>query len=175
MRSGVRSREYLSFVDALMAAPPGQVGPTAADMLSSKLAIHPLYFEAVDSAVKTELQLCSENARWKTCRSETKSPHKTFEAGMSLKTNVSGDDARVENLPDLARELGMVEEYSRWLATEIRDNPLTKGKYYDQWAAKHHSGDKDGQAVGKVVRTQSREETPRNIPSRNVIDNKQTS
>jgi hypothetical protein len=175
MRSGIRSREYLSFVDALMGAPPGQVGPTAADMLSSKLAIHPLYFEAVDSAVKTEMQLCNENARWKTHRSETKTPHKTFEAGMSLKTNVPGGDDEVVNLPDLARELGMGEEYSRWLAKDIKENPWEKAKYYDRWVAKHHSGNKDGQAVGKAVRARPPEETPRNIPSRNVIDKKQTS
>ena len=41
LRNGARSSEYISFVEALLDAPPGQVGVTARDILLSKPVIHP--------------------------------------------------------------------------------------------------------------------------------------
>lgn len=60
LRNGMRSPEYLSFVNALFDAPPGRVGLTARALLSSKKAHHPLFVEMAEMILQTEIDMCKE-------------------------------------------------------------------------------------------------------------------
>ena len=64
LRNGARSPEYLSFVEALLDAPPGRMGVTAQALLSSKLALHPMFREIAEISVQAEIDICNES-RWK--------------------------------------------------------------------------------------------------------------
>jgi hypothetical protein len=67
LRDGWRSPEYLSLITALFNAPPGRVGATAHALLSSKLAIHPLFMEIARICVRAEMDIGNER-RWKMSR-----------------------------------------------------------------------------------------------------------
>ncbi len=64
LRNGGRSREYIRLFDALVDAQPGFVGVTAQALLSSKLALHPLFREIAEISVQAEIDMCNES-RWK--------------------------------------------------------------------------------------------------------------
>jgi hypothetical protein len=64
MREGSRSPEYLRLVTGLLSAPPGRVEATAQAVLSSKLAVHPLFTELAEISVQAEIDLCNES-RWR--------------------------------------------------------------------------------------------------------------
>jgi len=49
------------FLKALLDAPPGQVGLTAQGFLDSKEVVHPLYLEAAELSVQTEIAICEES------------------------------------------------------------------------------------------------------------------
>ena len=61
LRNGWRSREFLISLKALLDAPPGQVELTAQALLSSKQVLHPLFMEAVEMRVQTDLAMCKES------------------------------------------------------------------------------------------------------------------
>jgi len=63
LRDGWRSPEYINFLKALLDAPPGRVGVTAQALLSSKPALHPLFMEAAELSIQTEIDICEES-RW---------------------------------------------------------------------------------------------------------------
>ncbi len=88
LREGWRSPEYLSFVTALFNAPPGRVEATAHALLSSKLAIHPLFMEIARIGVRADMDIGNER-RWRRAgrdEIEKKNSFYTFEAGMCMKT-----------------------------------------------------------------------------------------
>jgi hypothetical protein len=52
LRHGARSAEFMNFVEALLAAPPGRVAEMARALLSTKWAIHPRFREFAEIAVQ---------------------------------------------------------------------------------------------------------------------------
>jgi hypothetical protein len=60
LRNGARSAEYISFVEALLDAPPGRVGVTAQALLASKQALHPMFKEIAEISVQAEIDICEE-------------------------------------------------------------------------------------------------------------------
>lgn len=60
MRSGSRSPEYINFLIALMNARPGMVTATAQALLASKPAVHPLFAEAAELCIQTEIDICAQ-------------------------------------------------------------------------------------------------------------------
>jgi hypothetical protein len=63
LRYGTRSSEYINFLEALLDAPVGRVGATADALLSSKPVLHPLFMEAAELGVETEIYLIKEFLR----------------------------------------------------------------------------------------------------------------
>ena len=63
LRNGGRSREYRNFLQALLDAPPCQVGWTAQTLLSSQRFQHPLFTEIAEICVQSEINIC-HNLRW---------------------------------------------------------------------------------------------------------------
>ncbi len=64
MREGSRSPEYLRLVTALLNAPPGRVEATAEALLSSRLAVHPLFTELAEISVQVEVDMVNAE-RWR--------------------------------------------------------------------------------------------------------------
>lgn len=69
LKNGTRSPEYIKFVEALFYAPAGRVAVTAQALLASKPVVHPLFVEAAELSVETEIYICQESrrrdARWR--------------------------------------------------------------------------------------------------------------
>jgi hypothetical protein len=61
LRHGARSPEYISFVEALLDAPGGQVGVTAQAILLSKPALHPMFREIAEISVQAEIDICDRS------------------------------------------------------------------------------------------------------------------
>ncbi len=64
MKDGMRSPEYLKFVKAVMDAPPGRVGQTALDLLSSQQVIHPLFMDMAKMIVHADFEI-SDGHQWR--------------------------------------------------------------------------------------------------------------
>ncbi|MGC9997175.1 MAG: hypothetical protein ABSE79_17795 [Terriglobia bacterium] len=64
MREGWRSPEYISLITALFNAPPGRAGAMAQALLSSKLAVHPLFTELAEICARAEIDIGNES-RWR--------------------------------------------------------------------------------------------------------------
>src|SRR5271166_6371758 len=60
MRHGMRSPEYISFVTALLNAPPCRVGATAHVLLSSMQVHHPVFEEIAQTIVQAEVNVCNK-------------------------------------------------------------------------------------------------------------------
>lgn len=63
VREGRRSPEYISLITALFNAPPGRVEAMAQVLLSSKLAVHPLFTEFAQICVRAETSMSNES-KW---------------------------------------------------------------------------------------------------------------
>jgi hypothetical protein len=63
-RHGIRSPEYINFLNALLDAPPGRVEMTARALLASQQVQHPIFLEAAELSIQVEIDLCAES-RWK--------------------------------------------------------------------------------------------------------------
>jgi len=71
LQSGMHSPEYINFVAALFNAPACQVELTAQALLASKPVVHPLFVEAAELAVQTEIAICEES-RFRRARANEK-------------------------------------------------------------------------------------------------------
>ena len=63
LRHGARSPEYINFLTALLAAPPGRMEVTARALLTSQQAQHPLFLEFAELAIQAEIEICEESRR----------------------------------------------------------------------------------------------------------------
>ena len=63
LRHGVRSPEYINFLNALLDAPPGRVAVTAQALLQSQEVLHPVFIEAAELSIQAEIDICEES-RW---------------------------------------------------------------------------------------------------------------
>jgi hypothetical protein len=61
LRNGARSPEDISFLNALLDAPPGQMRLTAQALLLSKQAHHPLFMEIAAMSVQAGIDICNES------------------------------------------------------------------------------------------------------------------
>lgn len=100
LRTGMRSRRFLNFYDALMAAMPGQIRRSAhTAMLPSYLARQPLYRQNVEDGVRTDPALSAEHA-------ETKSPWPAIQAGVPFK-QAGRRPAKVQQTPASTAQSGI--------------------------------------------------------------------
>ena len=63
LRHGARSPEYISFLEALLDAPPGRTAVTAQALLQSKRVLHPVFIEAAELSIQAEIDICEESRR----------------------------------------------------------------------------------------------------------------
>ena len=63
LRGGWRSPEYINLLKAILDAPPGRMGVTMQALLASKPVVHPLFREAAELGIQTEISICEENRR----------------------------------------------------------------------------------------------------------------
>ncbi|MGO8818326.1 MAG: hypothetical protein ACLQVG_27090 [Terriglobia bacterium] len=60
LRGGWRSPEYLRLITALFNEPPGLMAATARALISSKLAVHPLFIELAEIGARAEINIGNE-------------------------------------------------------------------------------------------------------------------
>jgi hypothetical protein len=77
MRDGWRSPESLRLITALVNAPPGRVGATARALLSSKVAVHPLFAEFAEIGAQTEIKKGNER-RWRRAGRDDREKRNSF-------------------------------------------------------------------------------------------------
>jgi len=65
MRNGMRSPECVSFLRALLDAPPGYVQETAEALLGPKPVVHPLFREFAELCVQIEIGICNGQQWWR--------------------------------------------------------------------------------------------------------------
>jgi hypothetical protein len=83
LRTGLRSPSYCRFVDAVLAAMPGEVRRTAEASVPPHLMNHPLYLDFLVGILETDVQLGAKYAEQEQRLERMK--EMTFQAGMSLK------------------------------------------------------------------------------------------
>jgi len=64
MRDGMRSREFLNFFRTMSDALPGQVGLTAARLLSGHVMIHGLFIDVIRDIMEAD-QAISRHQQWR--------------------------------------------------------------------------------------------------------------
>ena len=104
LRSGARSPEYKSFLNALCYAPPGLVEEAARAFLSSQPVVHPLYMRMAEMVVQAESGKYKERPRI-SLPPKPSGSSLPFEPGISLKT--------------MAREIAALDEAENLLKINV--------------------------------------------------------